>query len=272
MISAIRNITNPKTFIMATMLSAAAITGGTGLKAQTQNNSPTVMNDARKLPKIVNTNSWEFLPKDALAKARLFTLFDVNGNNIIDDFEEKGLRKVLESNGAEQWDIYDENDRWIGYVIDGSERDADPSDTYEYAAINANNQRDYYVRVNIYTGEETFIKYHYGKDGDYEERYHNKNLDSSMDVEYTGPNNDKPKKMTETKAIYQQTDEFLKDKNGEIIVDEATGEPKRKEILVMYEIETTEFEYDENFNLIGVPKVSRKFVPIENKKHLNIKG
>ena len=83
-----------------------------------------------------------------------------------------------------------------------------------------------------------------------------------------------PKKITEVKALYKQSDEFQLDENGEIIFDEETGEPKRKEELVGYQTVITEFEYDENFNLVGVPKETRKTSLIQDKpkKALNIKG
>ena len=269
MISPIRSFATPKVLTMTAMLGAAAL--GVGLKAQTKTNTtPTA--DTKNLPNIVNTNRPEYLPKDAIPYARLLTMFDINGNRIIEDNEMKGLRKVLESGGTEQWDIYDKNGHRVGYVLDGSSLDADPSDTYEYAALNENNKRSYYARVNIYTGDEIFIKYTYDETGDHEEVYHNKNIESGINVEYTGPNKDKPKKMTEIKAIYERTDEYLLDDKGEIIIDEETWEPKRKEVLVGYQTVITEYEYDKDFNMIGVPKVTRKFVPVENTKHIDIQG
>lgn len=230
--------------------------------------------DKANVSQYVNTNLADYLPKNAIAKARLLTVFDINGDKIIDEKEKEGLKLVLESGGAEQWDIYNENGRRVGYVLDGSELDAKVSDTYEYASLNENNQRELYVRVNIFTGEETFIRYHYDEKGDWEERYHNKSLEGRVEAEYTGPNNDLPKKITEVKAIYKQSQEFQLDEKGEIIFDEETGEPKRKEELVGYQTITTEFEYDENFNLVGVPKETRKTNLIQNKpkKALNIKG
>lgn len=230
--------------------------------------------DKAKVSPYVNTNYADYLPKNAMAKARLLTIFDINGNKIVDEKEKEGLKLVLESGGTEQWDIYDENGRWAGYVLDGSALDAKVSDTYEYAKINENQQRELYTRVNIYTGEEIFIKYHYDEKGDWEERYHNKNLDGRVEAEYTGPNNDLPKKITEVKALYKQSDEFQLDENGEIIFDEETGEPKRKEELIGYQTVTTEYEYDKNFNLVGVPKETRKTSLIQNKpkKALNVKG
>ena len=229
--------------------------------------------DKANVSPYVNTNFADYLPKNSMAKARLLYVFDIDGSKSIDEKEKEGLKLVLESGGREQWDIYDENNRWVGYVIDGSKPDG-RREWYEYAKINENEQRDYYTRVNIYTGEEVFIKYHYDENSEWAERYHNKNLDGNINVEYTGPNNNLPKKMTEVKALYKQTEELLKDADGEIIFDDETGEPKRVEELVGYQTVITEFEYDENFNLVGVPKETRETSLIQNKpkKSLNIKG
>lgn len=230
--------------------------------------------DKANISHYVNTNNADYLPKEAVPKARLLAIFDFNGNNIIDNDEKDGLRKVLESNGRESYEIRREDGSLAGYVMDGSRMDAEVSDTYEAAWVNKDGYRDYYTRVNIYTGEEVFIKYHHDEKGDWEERYHNKTLEGRVDAEYTGPNNNLPKRITEVKAIHKQTDEFVLDENGEIVFDDETGEPKRKEELVGYQTVITEYEYDKDFNLIGVPKETRKTSLIQNepKKTLNIKG
>jgi len=267
-IQPIKNFINPKTFIMATMLGTAAFSGGNALKAQTQATS-----DATKLPKIVNTNRPEYWPKDAVAFIRLSNIFDIDGNGIIENDpargidEETGMETVLGSGGTEQYNIYRDG-KWVGYVMDGSELNANPSDTYEYVELDENQHRTFYSRVNIYTGDEICIKYTHSEHGDYEERYHNKIMEGKVDAEYTGPNKDKLKKLTEVKAIYKQT--YVLDKNGNKIFDEESGDFKVKEDLVGYLKTITEYEYDENFNQIGVPKETREYKIIKPLKRFDV--
>ena len=237
-------------------------------------NAAAKTSDTANIKPYVNTNYAKYLPKDAVATGRLLTLFDINGNKEIDDDEPEGLTKVLESDGYEMWNIYNKEGRRIAYVWDSTEKGITPQ-WYEYVQLNENNQIDYYTRVNIYTGDETFIRYQYDENGnETNERYHNMVLDGSVQVEYTGPDNKLTKKRTERTALYKQTEEFLKDFNGDIIFDEETGEPKRKEELIGYQTIITEYEYDKDFNLVGVPKETRKTELIQNKpkKSLNIKG
>ena len=267
-ISPIRNFINPKTLAMTAMLGTSAILGGNALKAQTQTTS-----DAVNLPKIINTNRPEYWPKDAVAYIRLANIFDIDGNGIIENDsvrgidEETGMETVIGSGGTKQYNIY-RNGKWVGYVMDGSELNANPPDTYEYVELDENRYRTFYSRVNIYTGDEICIRYIHGEHGDYEERYHNQIFEGKVDAVYTGPNNDKLKKLTEVKAIYEQT--YVLDKNGNKIFDEETGDFKVQEELVGYLKTITEYEYDENFNRIGAPKVTREYKIIKPVKRLDV--